>query len=583
MQRLRWGLIPSPSGESLVQPAPRDQSATTNMEQGLVRQGVVRPKPGWHYFLDADGDVARVRDDDEWGAEQEKIKTLGILREPGKVYVIDDAGDLLWYQAYRILRLQHHPLDIVHDGTSYFEPVENRYWILLPGTDTRRLPIGKGRVFEHWTGRPPDRWAPGDRLILWQPRDRKLALGEIMWIYEPSEDGQRSYVVAWSSPVVTLAPALRDEVQPLLTHMPPYEDDGDHLEPVQQIDRGERLLKIVREQHRRLRTVWLDPADTGRAAPVNGERLSVYEDCCIYDIMKKPRLEALATAGGGTETINGDWRSKFGSALTSARAQGKSLLVLYDNADLLLNPGYAAIVNDIHVEQVHDRKYRSTVTLESFQRLERRYLFTKLRKRSDNKPVHPENQRGALACYTPRLFIKQGLLRNPRISPSTRPPLPPPQPQRVGVPFVAVGILAATVEREPFAVDPNEVDRALQAHASTLDRLADAVRGRRLEPRSAAPGEPDFDLAWEADGTLHVAEVKSLTLENEERQLRLGLGQVLRYRHQLEVMFPSRKIVAVLAAEREPTDPSWLTTCHAVDVRLVWPKNFKAAFTPGGT
>jgi hypothetical protein len=38
-----------------------------------------------------------------------------------------------------------------------------------------------------------------------------------------------------------------------------------------------------------------------------------------------------------------------------------------------------------------------------------------------------------------------------------------------------------------------------------------------------------FDLAWQIGRTLFVAQVKSLTLRNEEKQLRLGLGQVLRY------------------------------------------------------
>jgi hypothetical protein len=51
--------------------------------------------------------------------------------------------------------------------------------------------------------------------------------------------------------------------------------------------------------------------------------------------------------------------------------------------------------------------------------------------------------------------------------------------------------------------------------------------------RTPRPDEPQYDLAWLAGDTLYVAEVKSLTAANEERQLRLGLGQVLRYTHLL--------------------------------------------------
>ena len=43
-------------------------------------------------------------------------------------------------------------------------------------------------------------------------------------------------------------------------------------------------------------------------------------------------------------------------------------------------------------------------------------------------------------------------------------------------------------------------------------------------------------MAWQKDGTVFVAEVKSITAENEEHQLRVGLGQVLRYRQHLSAL-----------------------------------------------
>jgi hypothetical protein len=86
--------------------------------------------------------------------------------------------------------------------------------------------------------------------------------------------------------------------------------------------------------------------------------------------------------------------------------------------------------------------------------------------------------------------------------------------------------------------------------------------------------EPDFDLAWESTSTKYVAEVKSSTTNNEERQLRLGLGQVLRYRHLLRTRGQVR---CVLAIERPPSDPDWSHLCSDLGVRLVWPGHWQGA------
>jgi hypothetical protein len=92
---------------------------------------------------------------------------------------------------------------------------------------------------------------------------------------------------------------------------------------------------------------------------------------------------------------------------------------------------------------------------------------------------------------------------------------------------------APTAGALPFAVDPDLVDRALAAHHSTVDRLARWVASRGFDPRLPTATEPQYDLARFEGDVLNVAEVKSVTKENEEQQLRLGLGQVLRYRELL--------------------------------------------------
>ncbi|WP_437338488.1 EVE domain-containing protein [Sorangium sp. So ce394] len=119
-------------------------------------------------------------------------------------------------------------------------------------------------------------------------------------------------------------------------------------------------------------------------------------------------------------------------------------------------------------------------------------------------------------------------------------------------------------------VDFEKIERGNRGHAKTQNALANFVRECGLVPRSPSADEPEYDLAWEVGTTIFVAEVKSITDLNEERQLRLGLGQVLRYAHLLRAR--GRTVEPVLVTERKPQDPSWVETCQALGVRLVWPE-----------
>ena len=129
--------------------------------------------------------------------------------------------------------------------------------------------------------------------------------------------------------------------------------------------------------------------------------------------------------------------------------------------------------------------------------------------------------------------------------------------------------------RDPFTVDPAVVERGLKGHADTQNALAAAIEAAGCVPRSAQPGEPNFDIAWEQNGVIYVAEVKSLTDLNEERQLRLGLGQVLRYRDLMRGQRDSA-ICAVLVPERIPRDPSWNRLCDELGVILATAPGFES-------
>lgn len=125
---------------------------------------------------------------------------------------------------------------------------------------------------------------------------------------------------------------------------------------------------------------------------------------------------------------------------------------------------------------------------------------------------------------------------------------------------------------EVFTFDPATRERRLASHAFVQNSLAALLQSRGLCPRSPKPDEPDFDLAWQQDVTF-VAEVKSLGGADEDRQLRMGLGQVLHYRHVMARKFGV--VRAVLALEYEPAD-TWLQICAEMGIIVTWPPTWPA-------
>jgi hypothetical protein len=139
--------------------------------------------------------------------------------------------------------------------------------------------------------------------------------------------------------------------------------------------------------------------------------------------------------------------------------------------------------------------------------------------------------------------------------------------------YVPANESVQSAERDPFSVDPDAIDRGNRGHAATQNLLAAWVTEQGWTALSYRPGEPAYDIAWKTHTAVYVAEVKSLTSTNEETQLRLGLGQVLRYRHALAPRF-DLPVMAVLAVERRPADLTWHQLCDSVGVRLVSPDSF---------
>src|SRR5204863_1911105 len=85
--------------------------------------------------------------------------------------------------------------------------------------------------------------------------------------------------------------------------------------------------------------------------------------------------------------------------------------------------------------------------------------------------------------------------------------------------YVRPTVLPNIARRDPFEVDPDVIDRGNRAHVTTMDALGTFLKQKQIEPLCADPDEPSFDLAWEHGGVLNVAEIKSITAANEEKQL----------------------------------------------------------------
>jgi hypothetical protein len=114
------------------------------------------------------------------------------------------------------------------------------------------------------------------------------------------------------------------------------------------------------------------------------------------------------------------------------------------------------------------------------------------------------------------------------------------------------GSAAVAAEMPPHLADLAELDRATQRHMKLQDRLAEALGERGIEPLSPAPGQPQFDLAFEHGGRRFVVEVKSgdpVSLQ----QVRLGVGQVLEYGRLLGT--GAAAVDAGLLLEAEPPFP----------------------------
>lgn len=112
-----------------------------------------------------------------------------------------------------------------------------------------------------------------------------------------------------------------------------------------------------------------------------------------------------------------------------------------------------------------------------------------------------------------------------------------------------------------------ELEKAVRNHSKLQNLLAAELLARGISALSPGATEAKFDVAFRDDqGALFVAEIKSCTTDNVEGQLRLGLGQVLRYAHQLRQSH--QHVRPLLVTQLEPS-ADWKMLLAELDVATI--------------
>ena len=158
----------------------------------------------------------------------------------------------------------------------------------------------------------------------------------------------------------------------------------------------------------------------------------------------------------------------------------------------------------------------------------------------------------------------------------SKPPEGPTVKEVLGTDYVPVENLESfRSEPLPFEVDPELLDRALRLHAETQNFAADWLKQYNYRPLSPTSLDPQFDLSWVIQDQVFVAEVKSISHENEVQQFRLGLGQVLDYAQDLDA-------TPVLILSSAPENARLVAIASRAKVILLWPE-IMANINPGAT
>lgn len=144
------------------------------------------------------------------------------------------------------------------------------------------------------------------------------------------------------------------------------------------------------------------------------------------------------------------------------------------------------------------------------------------------------------------------------------------------------GVLGAPLQRRTVGqrpagslmVDLNNLEKGSAAHEETVAALISHLSHQDIEVRSYARNAPRFDAGWSRGSDVFIAEVKSLIGTSEDQQIRLGIGQILDYTHQLKAMRSFGRVQPVLVLEKKPSSNRWQLLAKDNGILLTWGPDF---------
>jgi hypothetical protein len=144
------------------------------------------------------------------------------------------------------------------------------------------------------------------------------------------------------------------------------------------------------------------------------------------------------------------------------------------------------------------------------------------------------------------------------------------------------GVLGAPLQRKAVGqrlagslmIDLDDLERGSAAHEDTVAALIAHLGRQNIEARSHARNAPRFDAGWSRGDDVFIAEVKSLTGAAEDQQIRLGIGQILDYAHQLTTMRSFGRVQPVLVLEKKPSSDRWRSVAKESGILLTWGPDF---------
>lgn len=131
---------------------------------------------------------------------------------------------------------------------------------------------------------------------------------------------------------------------------------------------------------------------------------------------------------------------------------------------------------------------------------------------------------------------------------------------------------AVTRDAVELTTDMSALDAGTKAHEETVVALKAHLHQAGHLAQGPSRGSPLFDIGWHDGTRVFIGEVKSLRGTVQDQQIRLGIGQLLDYTHQLKAR--GQLVVPVLILECQPNSSRWATLAAEYRFLLTYAPGF---------